>query len=199
MLVSTAIVAHSTRKAQAFDLAITLDASIAYDLGDCGPGVNHRRAWQLANTPAADWVCVIEDDAILCTDFRAQLEQTLSTAPTPVVSLYLGTGYPLHLVEVAQRAADQAASRGEQWITLPTCNHAVALCIRQDLVADMLEHTESSSLPIDEAIGAWARDRRRQISYPVVSLVDHADGPTVIAHPDGIARTRARRAIKFEG
>ena len=48
MLVSTAVVAHSTRKADAFDLAIALDASIAYDMGEHGPGVNHRRAWQVA-------------------------------------------------------------------------------------------------------------------------------------------------------
>lgn len=199
MLVSTAIVAHSTRKAQAFDLAITLDASIAYDLGDHGPGANHRRAWQLANTSAADHVLVIEDDAVLCSNFRDRLAALLDSAPTPIVSLYSGTSYPLHLADQAANAATQAEANGHDWFTLPTLNHAVAVCIRQDHVDSMLDHTNGSPLPIDEAIGAWASDHHTAVSYTAPSLVDHADGPTVIDHPDGLGRTLPRRAIRFAG
>jgi hypothetical protein len=197
MLVSTAIVAHSTRKAQAFDLAITLDASIAYDLGDHGPGANHRRAWQLANTPAADWILIIEDDAIPCPNFHTRLAEALTTAPTPIVSLYLGTGYPLHLVDQAAEAMSHAQAQHKPWLTLPTMNHAVAICIRQPLVADMLHHTDPDQ-PIDEAIGAWAQSHSVPISYSVPSLVDHRDQPPITAHPDGLGRTRPRRAIAFD-
>lgn len=198
MHISTAVVAHTIRKAHAFDLAIALDASVAYDMGEHGPGVNHRRAWELANTSAADWVLVIEDDAVLCSEFRDRLADALATAPTPVASLYLGTGYPLHLVDQAAEAMRHARAQQEPWLTLSTLNHAVAICIQQHLVADMLDHTADTDLPIDEAIGHWATTTGTLISYSVPSLVDHRDQPPITAHPDGLGRTRARRAIAFD-
>lgn len=198
-MISTAVVAHSARKAQAFDLAIQLDASVAYDLGEHGPGTNHRRAWELANTSAADWVLVVEDDAVLCTDFRKQLEKLLPTTPTPVVSLYAGTNYPYIKCDMAAHAAAQAEAQGTPWFTMRDMHHAVAICIRQHLVASMLDHTHHSHMPIDEAIGAWAQAHDIKVSYTHPQLVDHADGATITAHPDGITRTRPRKALKFAG
>lgn len=197
MLVSTAVVAHSARKHHAYDLAATLDASLAYDpAGTYGPGTNHRRAWQLANTSAAHWIMVVEDDALPCADFINQLAALLPTAPTPVVSLYLGTNYPPHLAPRALRAQAEAARQGEPWLTLATCNHAVALAIRQPLVDHMLANIDTD-LPIDEAISDWATQHGHAISYPTISLVDHRDEPTVINHPDGQPRSLPRRAIAY--
>lgn len=201
MRTATAIVAHTTRMLDACDLARNLDASIVLDAGQYGPGVNHLRAWALlAADPHADWLIAIEDDAIPCVDFEHQLAALLPTAPTPVVSLYLGTGHPAHLVRHAARMQAQAEARGDDWLTLPTMNHAVAVCIRADLAADMLTHLDGVDwrrLAVDEAIGSWTRDRGHEVSYPTLSLVDHRDDTSLIAHPDGRPRTRPRHAIRF--
>ncbi|QZH58865.1 hypothetical protein K1X22_21805 [Mycolicibacterium farcinogenes] len=53
--------------------------------------------------------------------------------------------------------------------------------------------------PIDEAITQWAKKQDIGIAYTVPSLVDHRDEETVTQHPDGITRTRPRRAVRFEG
>lgn len=195
--VSAVVVAHTARTAHAYPLAQTLGASLVMDDGSLGGRGNHARAWQLHDT-ASDWCLVAEDDAILCTNFMPRLTELLPTAPSPVVSLYLGTGYPLHLVEQAAHAQADAELRGDDWLTLPTMNHAVAIAIRQSLVADMLTCIDLS-LPIDEGIGAWARQAGHEVSYPTLSLVDHRDEPTLTQHPDGIGRTRPRRALRFAG
>jgi hypothetical protein len=49
-------------------------------------------------------------------------------------------------------------------------------------------------LPIDENIGQWSRRQGWPIAYTVPSLVDHADGPTLITHPDGAEREPGRVA-----
>ncbi|MGP3708500.1 hypothetical protein [Gordonia paraffinivorans] len=197
MIVSTAIVAHHTRKAWATDLAIATDASLALDPGLWGPGHNHRRAWQLANTTAADWILVIEDDAILCTNFTARLHAALETAPTPVVSLYLGTNYPTRYATTTTQAITQADQTGAHWITQPTLNHAVAVAIQQHHVTPMLNHTEHTNKPIDEAITQWMRTNNIRCSYTHPSLVDHRDNDTVI---DGrTPRLLPRKAHRFAG
>ena len=50
---------------------------------------------------------------------------------------------------------------------------------------------------IDEAITVWCQERGHEVSYCVPSIVDHADGPTLIDHPDGIERDMPRRAVLF--
>lgn len=200
MRVATAVVAHSGRAAHAYDLAATLGASIAMDDGTIGPGHNHLRAWTL--TRHGDWALVIEDDAILATNFTGHLHRLLPTAPTPIVSLYLGTNYPPHLYPAALEADEAARHAGEDWATLPTMNHAVAIAIRGNLVDDMIRTVAPAvalDVPIDRAIGDWAAHRDTQISYTCPSLVDHRDEPTLIAHPDGHARSKPRKAIRFAG
>ena len=56
-LLITTSVAHSARKAAAFDLAIALDASVAYDFeGEFGPGESSARVeWRSARTPTGRW------------------------------------------------------------------------------------------------------------------------------------------------
>ncbi|HMS74176.1 hypothetical protein [Gordonia sp. (in: high G+C Gram-positive bacteria)] len=200
LLITTSVVAHSARKAAAFDLAIALDASVAYDFeGEFGPGVNHRRAWELAQCPDADWAVVIEDDVVLADNFPDRLAEVLSSAPTPVVSLYAGLHFPRHLAPPLAGYIHAAAQRGERWVQASTLNHAVAVAIRQDLVDDMLDNIELlvDYMPIDEAITVWCQERGHEVSYCVPSIVDHADGPTLIDHPDGIERDMPRRAVLF--
>ncbi|QBZ72701.1 glucosyltransferase [Gordonia phage Phendrix] len=198
--ISYVVVGDSRRARRAYNLAGRLGASVALDLeGKWGPGINHRRAWILGNTEKCDWIVVMEDDAILCTNFLEKAEKALVDAPTDIVSFYLGTGYPLqHQSEIRRRVAI-ADETDASWIQMRSMNHAVCIAMKQELVTPMLDHVATSRKPIDEAIGKWARTQQILVSYPVESLVDHADEETLIKHPDGIARTKPRRAIRFAG
>lgn len=183
-----------------FDLADQLEASVALDNGSWGPGVNHVRAWRLAQHEDAEWVCVVEDDAILCSEFHRHAIEALSATQTNVVSFYLGTNYPTHLARKARSAVLEAERVGKRWVNLATLNHAVCVAVRAEYVDLMLERVVKSNQAIDDAISEWAQMRRFQVGYPIPSLVDHRDEPTLIENrTDSVIRAKPRRAIRFLG
>ncbi|QEM41561.1 n-acetylglucosaminyltransferase [Gordonia phage Forza] len=202
--ISYVVVGDSSRTEDALNLAEDLGASLALDKDRrWGPGVNHMRAWILGNTSECDWIVVVEDDAILCTDFLLHAEKALEDAPTPLVSFYLGTNYPSHLARKAKELVEHAEKYHLEWVKLYTLNHAVCVAIQQTHVDDMLDYVSKlKKRPIDEAITEWAQRRRIEASYPTVSLVDHRDETPVIQQQersDTTARTLPRRALRFRG
>ncbi|QGF20271.1 glycosyltransferase [Gordonia phage Sixama] len=202
--ISYVVVGDTSRVTDAVSLAEDLGASLALDKDRrWGPGTNHIRAWVLGNTEICDWVVVVEDDAILCTDFLLHAEKALQDAPTPLVSFYLGTNYPSHLAHRAKEVVEHAEKYHLEWVKLNTLNHAVCVAIRQNYVDDMLNFvTRRRSRPIDENITEWAQIRRIQASYPTLSLVDHRDEEPVIRQnqrSDATPRSLPRRALRFRG
>lgn len=125
---------------------------------------------------------VLEDDALHVSSWHAQLEAALETAPTPIVSFYLGRLRPPTCLD----ALDKADANDAHWIVSNHCLHAVALAIRTELVDDMLRALRAY-LPIDQAIGRWARQRAHEVAW-APSLVDHADIGSLIRHLDGAPR-----------
>ena len=204
MNISYVVVGDSRRKILATRLADRLNASLALDIdGRWGPGVNHIRAWVLGNTEKCDWICVLEDDAILCTDFLRQAEKTLSNAPSSVVSFYLGSNYPSSLAPRAAQMQKHAEENKSDWLQLNTLNHAVGIAIQQARVDDMIEYvTKRSKLDIDAAMSEWAQVRQIPVSYPTASLVDHLDDEPVITRKnrsDQGVRNLPRKARRFLG
>lgn len=195
--VAFGVVAHRARRAAALDLADRLGAYLSVDDGTLGGAANHRHVWEVLVDAPARWVCVLEDDAVPVAGFAEQLEAALAVAPSPVVSLYLGTSRPPRVqvrIENALRRADQS---GACWITATAMLHAVGVCLRTDLVADMLTCTRTAAArtPADERFTPWLRRRRLCVAHTVPSLVEHADWPTTIDHhADGQPRTEPRRA-----
>lgn len=195
MNIAIGIVAHTRRASQAQQLAAAVAAdTMSVDPGTIGPTANHRAVWKACADLGADWTVVLEDDAVPAQDFRQQLAAMLDTAPTPVVSLYLGTGRPPQWQPWALHAVKLATKTDACHIRARRLLHAVGVAIRTDLVEDMLAHTAGTT-PIDEAITDWAAGpAAAEISYCFPSLVDHADGPTVTRHRDGAPRTQPRKA-----
>ena len=198
LLITTSVVAHSARKAAAFDLAIALDASVAYDFeGEFGPGVNHRRAWELAQCGRRlggghRGRCGVADN------FPDRLAEVLSSAPTPVVSLYAGLHFPRHLAAAGRLyprggAARRAVGAGVNAQSYGGRGHPSGPGRRHARQHRALV----DYMPIDEAITVWCQERGHEVSYCVPSIVDHADGPTLIDHPDGIRQDMPRRAVLF--
>lgn len=171
-------------------------AYMTIDNGKYGCEGNHRRAWEyLAKHNTSEWSIVLEDDAIPVPEgFNEQLAQVLDNAPTPIVSLYLGKLRPPHWQSAIRQAVEQATTQDSHYLVGTHLLHAVAVAIRTDLLADMLTSTATTQHAWDFRIAAWALERGHAVSYTFPSLVDHADGDTVVKHPDGKTRTPGRVA-----
>lgn len=175
---------------------------VCEDDGALGPTRNHVRAWLELADQNSEWSVTIEDDAIPAggADFRRQLGLALQHSPRPITSLYLGTGRPPQFKDRIETAVAKAEANDAAFILASEMFHAVAIAVRTEFVSEMLSHIRLRSyLPIDQAVGNWARRKWRNtlkhpIAYTVPSLVDHCDGPSLVKHPDGAARIEPRKA-----
>lgn len=178
-------------------LATKVNANqILYDDGTLGCNINHRHAWQQhAAHPTNDWAVVLEDDAQPVDEFRDQLTAALEVAPTPIVSLYLGTGRPLGGWQPKIRQTILTAGTVNAcWISSTHLLHAVAVAIRTPLLPSLLDWLPIIPKPIDEATSIWAMTHGHMVGYTWPSLVNHADQESLAQHPDGKPRDRVRVA-----
>ncbi|GAA4391759.1 hypothetical protein [Tsukamurella soli] len=149
------------------------------DTGARGSLVNHDLAWhQLADRSDADWLIVLEDDAVPCRDFLDRAADALAYAPSVAVSFYVGTGRPLgRRIIRALLAAEQA---GNVWLTNPGLLWGVGVALRADIVKPMLDGVTEIRRPYDERMGEWLASHKIPVAYTLPSLVDHEDGQSII-------------------
>lgn len=192
---SIGIVAHHTRQTMAEQLAETTGAAIiSVDPGTQGATTNHLHVWRQLAQSDSYWSIVLEDDAQPVNDFLPQLEPALNAAPAVIVSFYLGRKRPPQHQRHIAHALEKADANHAHWILADQLFHAVAVAIHTHWIPHMLTNTRTY-LPIDENIGRWARHHLYSpIAYTVPSLCDHADGPTLIHHPDQHPRPPGRKA-----
>lgn len=197
--VTIGIVAHVDRFKQASDLREQVGAlHVSYDSGTLGCTANHLRVWERLANMDTPWVLVLEDDALPVEGFRAQLDMALAAAPSPVVSLYLGTSNPTNWQEPIKRALVKRQIERSHWLTCRNMLHAVAVAMRTELIQNMLASVRHDAAPIDEAITRWVKAQHLSVSYTVPSLCDHADWPTLIkTHADRKPRTMPRKAWRL--
>ena len=178
LMYRTAIVAHKARSEAAHALFTAVDAAfLAMDNGSLGCKRNHLRAWTyMTHHNPEPWSIVLEDDCVPVHDFPVQ--QALAAAPAPIVSFYLGTGYPPQMQDRIRQAVAAADREQGHWIT-GNHLHGVAVAVRTELLPDMLDWVGKSSQPIDYAIRDWARSRHHDIAFTHPSIVDHADQGSV--------------------
>jgi hypothetical protein len=190
------VVAHHARAEAAHALQESVGAHfLSMDNGTLGVNGNHRNVWSyLANQPVSWGVC-LEDDCEPVEGFRNQLEQALNVAPAPIVSLYLGDPVWWRLFQERKTRLEDAGKKADDqdacWLTTQELLHGVAVCIQTDLIKPMLEGIGDQA--IDYAIREWAKEEGHQIAFTMPSLVDHADGPTLLPKPPNM-RDRRRKA-----
>jgi len=188
-MIAVAVVAHMDRMDMVISLADKVDPQyLLMDDGTKGCFLNHQRAWEKLTFSGAEWCVVLEDDALPVPCFREQLAQALAVAPSPVVSLYLGTGRPKR-VQPSIRAFVESGVE-TCWLTSEHMLHAVGIAMHRNVIAGMLTHIRqvpAALLPIDRAIGHWVtHGGPGSVAYTWPSLVGHRDTPTVIEdHPSG--------------
>ena len=192
------IVSHVSRREQAERLALKVNADyVSEDDGTLGCEGNHRRVWEWLAATADTWSVVLEDDALPVDGFTYQLEQALSVAPTPIASLYLGQGQPRQWQDRIYQAIHAAEQDNACWIVGKRLLFGVAVCIKTDLISSMLACIDTSTRPIDFAIKDWAVQAGHDICFPTPSIVDHADGPTLITDRTDTTRDMPRTAWRI--
>lgn len=183
------IVTHTSRIDHAAALADVVGASVvSVDDGTMGCERNHQKVWRWLSQRTDDWAVVLEDDAVPVPGFRTQLAQALNHAPTPIVSLYLGRMRPPWAQDAILTAVTKASDA--DWIVSNHMLHAVGYAIKAELLPTI---PRVGATPVDQHLSAWAP---HPISYCWPSLLDHADLPTIVDHPDGQPRPPGRVAWK---
>jgi hypothetical protein len=176
VIVDLIVMAHPRRAEQAIALSERLKAWLVWDElnneWDTG-----SRAWRAA-TPDADWVCVIQDDAHPVPNFHRHLTAALEHAPRTAVSLYVGTGRPR--TSRVTYAVHRAHKAGASWLECDALLWGVAIAMPREHIAPMLEWAQDQPQPYDQRISAWYRVRQQPVRHTWPSLVDHADGPTLV-------------------
>ena len=190
------IVAHPHRAGDALALRDKIRADVvSFDHDGIGGRANHLRVLTTLAGTNVNWAVILEDDALPCRGFHDALGEWLRQAPSPIVSLYLGTGrwagtVPSQHEPKVQALIDQADTDGSRWI-LGGMWHAVGYAIRSDTLEAVIQRVDTSRTPIDQAIGRWAKENAQQVAYTWPSLVDHKDNGRLV---DAAERNTTRRA-----
>jgi hypothetical protein len=199
------VVAHQARIRQADKLVKDLKAdAISVDRGNLGPQINHCKTWaKLARVTADDeYAVVLEDDSLPCKDFRTEAGFALRAAArsdVSIASFYLGRQRPIAWQDRVAQAVARAKTEGAAWIVGDAVLHGVAVVLRGNMIRPVLDFLTAMDrmLPIDEALTSFARRNYIECWYTWPSIVEHADTPTLIAHPDGEKREPGRVAWQF--
>lgn len=196
MFAAIGVVAHSSRRAEAEKLAVTVKADFAsFDNGTLGCDGNHDHVQHHLSHLPSTWSVILEDDAQPVPNFRHHIDQALTMSPTPIVSFYLGRQRPPHWQKRIPQALSNAYEDEASWVISTHLLHAVGYAIRTEHLPSLLDHL--SARPVDEHISGWAKRFGHTIAYTVPSLVDHADWPTIVDHPDMQPRTPGRTAWDY--
>lgn len=188
--VTAGIVAHIDRRQRTNRLHAELSEQFPTALFEDTPAqglgcdYNHLRAWdETASMATSPWCAVFEDDAEPVPDLAYHLGQALFYSPAPIVSLYLGRGRPVHW----QRRIGNAMRFDRPFIVTTHLLHCVAVCIRTELVHELIEDAKVAinhgvHKPIDEALTEAIQNRNLPVAYTAPSLVQHADEPSLAEH-----------------
>lgn len=178
-MIDIRVMAHRDRSGAVGRLERLTGARTVWDRGR-GENDTGDRAWALPAARGVEWVVVLQDDALPVPAFRSQLAAALTVAPSPVVSLYLGTGYPERIQGRLERTVADAEAGDASWIVAPALFWGVGVAVRVDLVPKMIMSVRRSKSPYDTRLSQWCRADGHSVSYTWPSLVDHADGRSMI-------------------
>lgn len=171
---SVSIMAHPSRS-EFFSYLRERLGDVPFSVDDgIGLIANCRRAWTLFD-PAADYHCVIQDDAIVCDDFYARAEAVCEKANGKAVSFFFA------------QSKFYKKFRAEREATGAICHKSlyggVAVCLPTSLISQMLEFYDRQTLPMDDhRINRFLMSIGLDIYCPIPSLIDHRIGNMSVCH-----------------
>jgi FkbM family methyltransferase len=189
---SLAMMAHPGRKASVERILAALDRDCTVvwdekeDRWDTG-----RRAW-LTFDPEATHHAVIQDDVLVCRDLCASIERALAYVPAGApLSGYVGRVRPQ--TQEVLRAVAEARALAASFITMRSLNWGPLVVVPTALIPEMIKHCGTlRNVPnYDRRLSRFLELKRGlRVWYTWPSLVDHADGPSMVK---GRATTDRRR------
>lgn len=189
---SVAMMAHPKRRALAEQILSRLDrqdVQVVWDEKD-NRWDTGRRA-MLAYDPACSHHAVIQDDVLVCRDLFAGLRVALEHVPDNVpVCGYVGRVRPY--AEMVTLAAMRARAQGASWLQMHTLNWGPLIAVPTREIPDMIEHCDKLTeiANYDRRLSRfWELVRKVPIWYTWPSLVDHADGPSLVKGRFGVDRS----------
>lgn len=145
-----------------------------------------RRALLTASRPKdCTHFVLIQDDAIPCSAFVDEACRAIAHRPdAPIISFF------------ARHRDDFNPLPKTSWIEVDCCDTALAICIRQDLIADFVGWADRHVIATtadDHRYSMWLLWTNRKAYFTVPSLIDHRPGESLLGHPPG------RKATMFAG
>lgn len=146
-----------------------------------------RKEWHtgkralLAYDEEAEWHIVLQDDAIIASNFLENVNRALREVPRrTLVSFYTGTHRPYRIS--VQQAVDKAKKMGGSWLTFNTLLWGVGIAIPTEDIPS-IAYARSSILAYDRRVGQFYKAIGKSVYYTFPSIVDHNDDmPTTLNH-----------------
>lgn len=147
-----------------------------------------RRAL-LSYNPGCGHHLVIQDDAVIPSGFIEVVKKALIRIPSSdAVALYAGNAR-----EFTRRVA--GLNKETSWLKMPSINWGVGIILPTDCIERAVEFGDTRPEPnYDLRLSRWLESEGRSAWYPVPSLIDHLDSPSMIP-----GRAAKRHAWKFVG
>jgi len=178
---SISIMAHSSRESFFPYLREKL-GDVPFSIDKPGPeniGVwpNCRRAWGMFSSSATHHV-VIQDDAIVCEQFRERAESLIGRTAER------NCAYQFYVGKKRALEDEMQIERGDDLILHQTLWWGVAICLPVTMIGPMIEYADGLNLPQDDMrIRAFLKSRSIKICYPMPCLIDHRHGPSLVGDP----------------
>jgi hypothetical protein len=192
---SIAIMAHPSRTGYVAELHKALGpVPVAWHDGPDATRTDHlpiwrtRRAALLLADPAADFHCLLQDDAIPTADFRARAEALVDQHGDRLYALFYRR--TPRLPEVHQ-VAMRSVRRG--WFAARGYIRGVGVVVATERIPDLVAFGDAigGHRGDDYRMKHWAIARGIETIVPIPSLVDHRPGPSLAGH------NGERRAWRF--
>lgn len=148
-----------------------------------------RRAW-LATDFTSDWTLVIQDDAILTSNFKEKVEKFLENGD----NLYCFYGG-----DILGERIEKAKAKGENLVFTDMILNEVAICIKTEYVKEMVKFCDDRDADNDHLISVWARRKGLKIANSIPSLVNHRDTESIFRENYNFKPAeKARKAYFYE-
>ncbi len=192
---SVAMMAHPARTASVTRMLAALDGDVSVVWDKRNNRWDTGRRAMSAYDPKATHHAVIQDDLYVCRDLCAGLQEALTHIPRDVpLCGYVGRVRPYR--QLIDAAVERTAGRKVSWLTMhvlawgPLVVVPVAAIPEMLAYCDTLKRLENYDLRLSRF---WGLERRSLVWYTWPSLVDHADGPSMVPGRAGVDRAKGAR------
>ena len=192
---SVAMMAHPARTASVTRMLAALDGDVSVVWDERNNRWDTGRRAMSAYDPKATHHAVIQDDLYVCRDLCAGLQEALTHIPRDVpLCGYVGRVRPYR--QLIDAAVERTAGRNVSWLTMhvlawgPLVVVPVAAIPEMLAYCDTLKRLENYDLRLSRF---WGLERRSLVWYTWPSLVDHADGPSMVPGRAGVDRAKGAR------